>query len=89
MLIFPLFLTDHTLPVLSPAAVVCPRTWWEWSAAIDVGPRLVRHFHKEVAWILAVIGMEEEVEDLDVHGGTEIVHVGDKDELFAFLNELV
>jgi len=54
--------------------------------ALNVGPCLVGDLHEEVALFVAA---DEEVEDLEVDRGAQVVDVGDEHVLLAFLLELL
>jgi len=58
------------------------------SPHLDVGARLVCHLHDELA-SLAVGLADHVVQDVQVHGGTQVVDVGHKDVLLALGDELV
>lgn len=55
---------------------------------LDVGTRLVRHLHDELA-ALAVGLAGQLVQDVQVHGGAQIVDVGHEDVLAALSDQLV
>lgn len=55
---------------------------------LHVGPRLIRHLHDELA-AFAVGLADQVVQDVQVHGGTQVVDVGYKDVLLALSDQLV
>ena len=54
------------------------------SPALHVSPGLVRHLHHELPVVVY-----HHVQDVQVHGGAEVVDVGDEAVLLALLNKLV
>ena len=62
--------------------------WTSSSTYLDVGARLVRHLHDELA-ALAVGLADQVVQDVQVHGGSQVVDVGHEDVLFALRDQLV
>ena len=57
------------------------------SPSLHVRPRLVRHLHHKLGGLGPGWGVEQEVEYVEVHCGTQVVNVGDEDELFALFDE--
>lgn len=58
------------------------------STHLDVGARLVRHLHDELA-ALAVGLVHQVVQDVQVHGGPQVVDVGHEDVLLALRDQLL
>lgn len=58
------------------------------STYLDVGARLIRHLHDELA-ALPVGLADQVVQDVQVDGGSQVVDVGHEDVLLALLNELI
>lgn len=58
------------------------------SAYLDIGPGLVGDFHDELT-SLAIGLAHQMVEDVQVHGGPQIVDIGHEDVLLALGDELV
>lgn len=55
---------------------------------LDVSARLIRHLHDELA-AFAVWLADQVVQDVEVHGGSQVVYVGHKDVLLSLLDQLV
>jgi hypothetical protein len=46
--------------------------------ALHVRPCFVRHFHDELGTRLDVLGVEQQIQNVEVDSGTQVVNIGDK-----------
>ena len=57
------------------------------SAYLDIGTCLVGDFHDKLGYFVVVRSVHQEVEDVEVDVGAQVVAVRDEHELFAFVDE--